>query len=39
VKVLARLAAGLDAIGVDRETTWRIVRKAALDSHRRCGSR
>lgn len=29
---LAQLLAGLDAIGVDRERAWSIVRKAALDS-------
>jgi DNA-binding MarR family transcriptional regulator len=30
--VLARLLAGLDAIGASRERAWRVVTKAALDS-------
>ena len=30
--VLQRLLAGLDAIGVDRNTAWSVVAKAALDS-------
>jgi bifunctional DNA primase/polymerase-like protein/primase-like protein len=32
VKVLARLLDGIDAIGADRDTAWRLVVKAALDS-------
>jgi hypothetical protein len=32
VKVLSRLLAGLDAIGVERPQAWRVVAKAALDS-------
>lgn len=32
VVVLARLLAGLDAIGATRETGWQVVTKAALDS-------
>ena len=32
VKVLARLHAGLHAIGADSATVWRVVTKAALDS-------
>jgi len=32
VIVLERLLAGLDAIGAERQTAWRIVTKAALDS-------
>jgi hypothetical protein len=32
VVVLSRLLAGLDAIGVDRETAWPVITKAALDS-------
>jgi DeoR-like helix-turn-helix domain len=31
VKVLERMLAGMDAIGVDREDAWRVVAKAALD--------
>lgn len=31
VKVLARMLAGLDAIGVEREVAWRTVTKAGLD--------
>lgn len=32
VIVLARLLAGLDAIGCDRDSAWRVIVKAALDS-------
>jgi hypothetical protein len=32
VVVLARLLAGLDSIGCDRDEAWRVVTKAALDS-------
>ena len=37
--MLDRLLAGLDAIGLDRPTGWRVVTKVALDSSQRFASR
>ena len=39
VVVLARLLAGLDAIGLDRETSWRVLGKVGLTRCRRFGWR